>query len=363
MRSLEAHRKRLFVEARAVARLTRHTHVRQEAHLDAPHALPFAQFAATATRIERKAARRIAPHACLGHLRKEAPHGVPEPDVGRRTGTRRLADRRLIDFQHAVEILPGFDRAAPHKRRFVAVALLPHTLHKIVAQHIPRKCRLARPGHARDNGEPRQWNTHVHVAQVVQRSADDLERRRCTADRARRVQRVLQRRRQKAPGHRLRLMHDPRPCPPRSARRPACPRPARDRSRAPRAGSSLRRARPLSACFLSPADARAYRGERGYRAGASQWWARPVCSTRRAGSTRAEPRAECAALRRPKASGLRGRAPGNTARPRRERRAGFWSSGDVAHDSASRPATAMPLKNCASAETDNAVSSAIDLPR
>ncbi len=51
-----AHRQRLGVEALAVADVARHLHVGQEAHLDRPHALPFAARAAALAGVEARSA-------------------------------------------------------------------------------------------------------------------------------------------------------------------------------------------------------------------------------------------------------------------------------------------------------------------
>ena len=89
--------------------------VGQEAHLDLLHTLAFAVLAAAARAVEREAPRPVAAHARLGRLREQAPHGIPEPDIGGRAGARRLADRRLIDLEHAADLLPPFERATPHR--------------------------------------------------------------------------------------------------------------------------------------------------------------------------------------------------------------------------------------------------------
>src|SRR6185312_9882660 len=35
----------------------------------------------------------------------DRPNVVPEPDIRRRTGARRLADGRLVDLQHPIDVL------------------------------------------------------------------------------------------------------------------------------------------------------------------------------------------------------------------------------------------------------------------
>ena len=71
------------------------------------HALAFAGVAAPAGGIEREAARAVAAHARLGRVGEELADVVPEADVGRRARARRLADRRLVDLEHAPDRLPA----------------------------------------------------------------------------------------------------------------------------------------------------------------------------------------------------------------------------------------------------------------
>ena len=110
--ALEQNPQGFGIEASAAAHIAEHLHIRQEAHLDALHPLAFAGLAAAAGRIEREAAGREAADACVGGLGIQPADRVPESDVGGRTGARRLADRRLVDFEHAADRLPAGDRLA-----------------------------------------------------------------------------------------------------------------------------------------------------------------------------------------------------------------------------------------------------------
>ena len=98
-----AHRQRLRVEALAAAGLAGDLHVGQEGHFDLLDALALAVLAAPALGVEGEAARAPAAHARLGRVGEAAADRVPEADVGGRAGARRLADRRLVHFQHPVE--------------------------------------------------------------------------------------------------------------------------------------------------------------------------------------------------------------------------------------------------------------------
>ena len=107
---------RLRVEARTLAGFAQHFHIRQKAHGDGANALPFATGAASLAGVETETVGRIA--ACLGFQRvgKQLADDVPESDVGGRAGTRRLADGRLIDFEHAVNALKTTDSLATGPR-------------------------------------------------------------------------------------------------------------------------------------------------------------------------------------------------------------------------------------------------------
>src|SRR5262245_17507740 len=87
---LEAHRERLRVEAPPMADIAHHAHVRQEAHLDLLEPLALAGFAAAARGVERKTAGAVTADARFAALCEQSTHGVPEPHVRGRAGTRRL---------------------------------------------------------------------------------------------------------------------------------------------------------------------------------------------------------------------------------------------------------------------------------
>ncbi len=103
---------RLGVEARAVAGLAGHLHIGQKAHLDGAHALAFAGRAAAFAGVEAEAPRAVAARLGLQGVGKQLADGVPEADVGGGAGARGLADRGLIDLQHAVHGSRSPDRPA-----------------------------------------------------------------------------------------------------------------------------------------------------------------------------------------------------------------------------------------------------------
>src|SRR6187397_255287 len=124
--AFEAHSQRFRVKARAVAHFAQYFDVGQEAHFDALDALAFAALAAPALGVEGEAARGVAAHARFARIGKQPAYRVPKPDVSRRTRPRRLADRRLVAFEHAADLLPAPDVAAADQRRRLLLIVLAH---------------------------------------------------------------------------------------------------------------------------------------------------------------------------------------------------------------------------------------------
>src|SRR4051812_36983662 len=100
--ALVMHCQSFRVEAGTIACIASHFDVRQKTHLNLLQSLASAGIAAPAWRIERKTSRIVPAHARFLRARKQLADGVPEADVRGGTGARRLADRRLVDFQYAV---------------------------------------------------------------------------------------------------------------------------------------------------------------------------------------------------------------------------------------------------------------------
>ena len=203
---------RLRSEARAAAGLARHLDVRQEAHADGSHALAFAGGAAAFAGVEGEAARAVAARPRLQRVCKQLPDGVPETDVSGGAGARRLADRRLVDFQHPVDCLVTIETLAADPGRMLApgvgvaaglgVALLHHRLH-VVQQHVARECRLARAGNAGDGNQSPQRHVDIDVLQVVQVGAAQFQLLPLPVHHPSRLHRMLHCMQQVAAGHRF----------------------------------------------------------------------------------------------------------------------------------------------------------------
>ena len=96
---------RLAVVALAVADVAGHVDVGQEVHFDLDQAVALAGFAAAAAHVEAEATRRVAARARFRHLCEQFAQRREQSGVGRRIGTRRAADRRLVDVDDLVEQL------------------------------------------------------------------------------------------------------------------------------------------------------------------------------------------------------------------------------------------------------------------
>ena len=206
------HRQRFRIETGAVAGLARNLHVGQEAHADGAHALAFAGRAAALAGVEGKPPCGIAARTRFQGVGEELADRVPEADVGRGAGTRRLADRRLVHLEHPVDRLVAVQPLAADPGLVLArrigiaaglgVALLHHRLH-VGQQHVARQRRLARAGNTGDRHQPPQRHVDVHVAQVVQVGAAQLQPFSLTIHLASWLDRMLHRMQQVAPGDRF----------------------------------------------------------------------------------------------------------------------------------------------------------------
>jgi hypothetical protein len=151
---------------RAPPHLAGDAHVRQERHLDFLDALAFAALAAPALGVEGEAARGPAAHPRLRGVGEQAPDRVPKADVRGGAGARRLADRRLVDFEHALDGLPALHSATSNGLFFL----------KGGKKYVAGEGRL--PG-SRDSGDCNQAaerDARVDVAQVVEIRLFNLER-------------------------------------------------------------------------------------------------------------------------------------------------------------------------------------------
>ena len=130
----EAHLQGFAVEARPVADIAGHVHIRQELHLDAQLSLTLAGFAAPAVDVEREAPRLVAADLALGQFGEQVADLVEQAGVGAGVGARRAPDGRLVDVDDLVEVLQPFD-----------AVVLARVGVRAVQARAPGPCRGSRP--------------------------------------------------------------------------------------------------------------------------------------------------------------------------------------------------------------------------
>ena len=90
-------------------------------HLDLDLAVAGAVLAPPAADVEREPARKVAADPGLGDLAEELADVVEHPRVGRRVRARGPADRRLVDVDHLVDLLPPRQPPMPARQRSRAI--------------------------------------------------------------------------------------------------------------------------------------------------------------------------------------------------------------------------------------------------
>ena len=116
--SLVAHFEGLAVIALAAADLAGHIDVRQEVHLDLHDAVARTGLAAPALDVKAEASLLIAARLRIRRRRKEVSNQIEDARIGCGIGTRRSADRGLVDCDDLVELAVPLD-ALKRARVFV----------------------------------------------------------------------------------------------------------------------------------------------------------------------------------------------------------------------------------------------------
>ena len=137
---------RVAIVALAAAYFAGDVNVGQEMHLDADDAVALAGFAASALDVEGKASRPVAAHPRFRQLREQLADMREQAGIGRGIGSRRAADRALIDVNHLVEMLDALDALVCAGALAAAVELL----RQRAMERIEHQCRFARAGNAGD---------------------------------------------------------------------------------------------------------------------------------------------------------------------------------------------------------------------
>ena len=288
--------------------------------------------AAAVAGVEGKARRRVAARLGLQRLGEELADRVPEADVGGRAGARRLADRRLVDLEHAVD-RPASRRCRPGP---ASVGLAPRLL---------MNCRLASSTSRASVLLPEPLTPVTATSRCSGTATSSCCRlcsaapRSCSAGavgvhRPARLQRVPQRVGQQAPGHRLGAADRSATVPCGHQRAAALAGAGADVDQVVGAADRVLVVLHHHQRVALVARASAARSAGcGCRAGAGRWSARRARSTRPAGCCPAAPPGGCAAPRRRSAWARRGPASGSPGPPPRGTRSRLRDLGDhVARD-------------------------------
>ena len=147
------HLQRFVIVAMPMAHFAGNVDIRQKVHLHLDRTVALACLAAAALHIEGKTPLIEAANFRLIGLRKHIADEIKHLRVGGRIGTRRAPNRRLINFNHFVELLiatNGAIRARTQVRLIQAIGehFIENSLHKRT---------LAGARHARNARQHAQW--------------------------------------------------------------------------------------------------------------------------------------------------------------------------------------------------------------
>ena len=133
-------------------------------HVHHFHARPFASIAAATLYVKTKATLGVATNLAFGQATEQIANIVPNLGVGGRIATGRATDRRLVDFNHLVDVLEPFQMVELAHRLFGVVE---HS-GKFTTQNLVHESALSGAGNAGNYGKGTvQRDFHVDVLQVV----------------------------------------------------------------------------------------------------------------------------------------------------------------------------------------------------
>ena len=169
--ALELHFERFAVVALALAHVAGDVDVGQEVHLDLEDAVAFAFLAAPALDVEREPARAVAAGLGLGQAGKPVAQWAEGADIGGRVGSRRAADRRLVDVDDLVE---EFEAGEVIVRGRVHARAVEPPAHGLV-QRVDHQRRLAAARDAGHRDEQAERYVDGDVLEVVAGSAVEVK--------------------------------------------------------------------------------------------------------------------------------------------------------------------------------------------
>ena len=170
--ALEINFTRRIVKALAAAHFASHLHAGQNVHVDDFHASAFARIATSALHVETETALAVPANFAFFHAREKVAHVVPNLGVRRRIASRRAANRRLVDFNHLVDILEAFQVVELSDRIF---GIVEHAS-QFATQNLVNQSALAGARNTRHHGQSAiERNFHIDVLEVIFRRTANLE--------------------------------------------------------------------------------------------------------------------------------------------------------------------------------------------
>jgi hypothetical protein len=171
--ALDGHLQHFGAVAPPVAVRAAQVHVRQKLHLHVLEARAAASGATPVAAVEAEFGRRVAALLRQRRLREQGANRVPRAHIADRVGARRFADRRLVDENHALQMV-GAEQSLVRARGLGGLA---EVTQQRRCQDVLHQRRLARAADPRDHDQPLQGERDVNAAQVVlARAFDDQAR-------------------------------------------------------------------------------------------------------------------------------------------------------------------------------------------
>ena len=168
---LEADFQGFSVIALALADVAGHVHISEKVHFHFDHAIALTRFATPTLDVEAEAAGFVAPRAGFRNTGVNFANGREETRVGRGIGSRRAADRALVDLYHAIDVVQSFD-AIEMRAAGRSMIELGRNRSK---QRVVDQRRFARTRHAGHTGHQSERKLGGDVLEVIGCRAADAQ--------------------------------------------------------------------------------------------------------------------------------------------------------------------------------------------
>ncbi len=144
-----------------------HIYIRQKVHLDLDDAVTAAGFTASALHIEAESSLVVTFGLGIRRGSKQIPDHVKHSGIGGRVGSGRASDGRLVYVDHFIQLLHALN-APVFSRNHPGPVKIPG---QMFIQYLVHQRALARTGDTGDTGHDAQGKGHIHILQIIFRSA------------------------------------------------------------------------------------------------------------------------------------------------------------------------------------------------